>query len=87
MQMRVKDANLVNLSQRFESAPVKGNDSIPSALRSLLTFEDEYAKLLNWLGSLEVSMPTVRTSSVHLSAGTRPNELRMEVILEQPLLK
>jgi len=32
-------------------------------------------------------MPTVRTSSVHLSAGTRANELRMEVILEQPLLK
>lgn len=87
MQMRVKDANLVNLSQRFESAAVKGNDSIPSSLRSLLTFEDEYSKLLNWLGNIEVSMPTVRTSSVHLSAGTRPTELRMEVILEQPLLK
>lgn len=87
MQMRVKDANLVNLSQRFEQMPVKSNDSIPSSLRSLLTFEDDYSKLLNWLGNLEVSMPTIRTSSVHLSMGTRANELRMELILEQPLLK
>ncbi|MEI6278856.1 MAG: hypothetical protein WCQ16_05660 [Verrucomicrobiae bacterium] len=87
MQMRVKDANLVNLSQRFDQNPVKGNTSIPTALRSLLTFEDDYSKLLNWLGTLEKSMPTVRTSSVHLTKGTRANDLRMEVILEQPMLK
>lgn len=87
MQMKVKDANLVNLSQRFEPAAVKNNTSIPTTLRALLTFEDDYAKLLNWLGNLEVTMPTVRTSSVHLSKGTRANDLRMEVILEQPLLK
>jgi len=87
MQMKVKDANLVNLSQRFEPAAVKNNASIPNSLRALLTFEDDYAKLLNWLGKLEVTMPTVRTSSVHLSKGTRSNDLRMEVILEQPMLK
>jgi hypothetical protein len=87
MQMRVKEANLVNLSQRFDSAPVKNNASIPSALRSLLTFEDDYTKLLGWLGNLEKSMPTIRTSSIHLSKGTRSNDLRMEVILEQPMLK
>jgi hypothetical protein len=87
MQMRVKDANLVNLSQRFESAPVKNNTSIPSSLKALLTFEDDYSKLLNWFGNLEKAMPTVRTSSVHLTKGTRANDLRMEVVLEQPLLK
>jgi hypothetical protein len=87
MQMKVKDSNLVNLSQRFEPSAVKNNTSIPTALRALLTFEDDYAKLLNWLGTLEATMPTIRTSSVHLSKGTRANDLRMEVILEQPLLK
>jgi len=87
MQMKVKDANLVNLSQRFDQTQVKNNVSIPTTLRSLLTFEDDYSKLLNWLGNLEKTMPTVRTSSVHLSKGTRANDLRMEVILEQPILK
>lgn len=87
LAMRIKEANLVNLAQRFESAPVKGNASIPSMLRGFLTFEDDYARLMNWLGDLEVKMPTVRTSSVRLSKGTRENDLRMEIVLEQPLLK
>ena len=87
LSMRIKDANLVNLAQRFESAPVKGNTSIPTTMRAFLTFEDDYTRLLNWLGDLEVKMPTVRTSSVRLSKGTGANDLRMEVILEQPLLK
>ena len=87
MQMRVKDANLVNLSQRFEEVGVKGNDSIPTARRSLLTFDDDYSKLLNWLGELEKTMPTISTASVRLAKGTRPNDLRMEVVMEQPILK
>ena len=87
LSMRIKEANLVNLAQRFEQTPVKGNASIPSTLRAYLTFEDDYARLMNWLGDLEVKMPTVRTSSARLSKGTRANDLRIEVILEQPLLK
>lgn len=87
LSMRIKEANLVNLAQRFELTPVKGNASIPNSMRALLTFEDDYARLMNWLGDLEVKMPTVRTSSVRLSKGTRANDLRMEVVLEQPLLK
>lgn len=87
LAMRIKEANLVNLAQRFELTPVKGNASIPNSMRAFLTFEDDYARLMNWLGDLEVKMPTVRTSSVRLAKGTRANDLRMEIILEQPLLK
>jgi hypothetical protein len=87
LSMRIKEANLVNLAQRFEAAPVKGNASIPNMLRGFLTFEDDYARLMNWLGELEVKIPTVRTSSVRLSKGSRENDLRMEIVLEQPLLK
>jgi len=85
--MRVKEANLVNLAQRFEQAPLKGNTSFPTAMRAYLTFEDDYARLLNWLGDLEAKMPTVRVGSIRLSKGTRANDLRMEVMLEHPLLR
>ncbi len=86
MSMRVKDANLLSLSQRFETTPVKGNPSIPSSMKALLTFEDDYARLMNWLGQIEVQMPTIRTSNVRLSKGTRANDIRMDVALEQPML-
>lgn len=87
ISMRVKEANLVNLAQRFDQKAVKGNVSIPTSLRAFLTFEDDYARLMNWLGDLETTMPTIRTSSIRLAKGTRANDLRMEVVLEQPLLK
>lgn len=87
LSMRVKEANLVNLAQRFEQAAQKGNASIPTVMRAYLTFEDDYARLMNWFGEIEVKMPTVRTSSVRLAKGTRANDLRMEIVLEQPLLK
>lgn len=87
MSMRVKDANLVSLSQRFESSPVKGNESVPNTVKAMLTFEDDYVRLLNWLGQIETQMPTIRTSSVRLSKGNRANDLRMEISLEQPMLK
>jgi hypothetical protein len=85
--MRVKEANLVNLAQRFEQVSLKGNSSFPTAMRAYLTFEDDYARLLNWLGDLETKMPTARISSIRLSKGTRANDLRMELMLEHPLLR
>lgn len=85
LAMRVRESNLVNLSQRFEQAGVKGNASLPSVMKAHLTFEDDYARLMNWLGRLETDMPTLRVSNLKLSKGTRANELRMEVTVEHPL--
>jgi len=84
--MRVKQGNLVSLSQRFEESPVKGNKFLPKSLRTYVTFEDDYSALLNWLGRLEQEMPTVRVGNLRLTRGTRPSDLRMEVMLEQPLM-
>lgn len=84
--IRVKESNLVNLAQRFEQAGIKGNSSVPTVMRAYLTFEDDYSKLLNWLGELETKMPTLRVSNVRLLKGTRANDLRMELILEHPLM-
>lgn len=85
--MRAKDSNLVNLSQRFEQVGVKGNGSVPMSLRAFLIFEDDYVRLLNWLGQIELTMPTVRISRIHLTKGSRVNDLRMELVLDQPLIK
>ena len=85
--MKVKSSNLVNLSQRFETAEVKGNVSVPTAMRAILIFEDDYVRLLNWLGEIEATMPTARVNSAHLTKGSRLNDLRLEVAIDQPLIK
>jgi type II secretory pathway component PulM len=84
--MQIRDSGLVNLAQSFKPEAVKGNSSIPSALSAQITFEDDYVQLLNWLGKLEVSLPTMRVTDVHITKGTRPTDARMEVNIQQPLM-
>ncbi len=87
ISLRIKEANLVSLSQKYEVASNPGNAFLPSVMRAQLTFEDDYVTLLNWLGQVESQLPTLRTSGIRLSRGSGANDLRMELVLEQPLLK
>jgi hypothetical protein len=84
---RIRDANLATISQRFDTVPVKGGSSIPEALRAHVIFEDNFVRLLNWLGTMEREMPGLRVSSLRISRGTRPEDIRMEASLDQPIFK
>lgn len=86
ISLRVKEDNLLNLSQRYEVVGQKGNPSLPTVMRAYLTFEDDYARLLNWIGRMESQLPTLRVGSLRLSRGTEPGDVKMEVMLEQPLM-
>lgn len=86
LSLKIKEDNLVGLSQRYEIVTLKGNASIPRALRAYLTFEDDYVRLLNWFGRIEQQLPTMRINSIQISKGTAANDLRMTLVLDQPLI-
>lgn len=91
ISMKVREANMLNISQRYEQLPHrfnnKDNPSLPTLVRATLVFDDDYAKLLNWFGTMEKIKPTMRVGRVGLSKGSRGNDLRMEMVLEVPLRK
>ncbi len=82
---KIRDGNLSSLSQKFDRVALKAGSSLPAAVRAQLTFEDDYASLLNWLGRLETDLPTLRVNSLKISKGTRPQDVRLEATLDQPL--
>jgi len=86
ISLRIKEDNLVSLSQRYETVSNPGNSFLSSIMRARLTFEDDYVRLLNWLGEVESQLPTIRVGSIKLTRGTGGNDLKMELILEQPLV-
>lgn len=90
ISMKVRASNLLNLAQRYENLPHtsnnKPNESLPQIVRATLLFEDSYAKLLNWMAMMEKTKPTMRVGRVAMTAGGRDNEIRMEIVLEVPLL-
>ncbi len=89
ISMKVREANMLNLSQRYQQIPHKINNkenaSLPILVRASLVFDDNYSKLLTWLGMMEKIRPTMRIGRLALSKGSRGDDLRMEVTLEIPL--
>lgn len=86
ISLRIKEDNLVSLSQRYETVSNQGNSYLPSIMRANLTFEDDYTRLLNWMGQVESQLPTIRVGSARITRGTGGNDLKMELTLEQPLV-
>ena len=89
--MKVREANMLTLSQRYEKLAHtinnKPNPSLPTLVRASLIFDDSYYKLLNWLGMMERIKPTMRVGRVAMSKGSRGDDLRMDLTLEVPLKK
>jgi len=91
ISMKVREANILNLSQKYQQVPHKINNrenpSLPILVRATLVFDDAYAKMMNWLGIMEKIKPTMRVGKVALSKGSRGEDVRMEMVLEVPLKK
>jgi hypothetical protein len=89
ISMKVRDTDMLNLSQRYEQVPHtinnKPNDSLPFLVRASLVFDDSYYRLLNWIGMMEDYKPTMRVGKVLLTRGSGEDGLQMELVLEIPL--
>jgi len=86
ISLSIKEDSLITLSQRYEVVPQRGNATIPRLVRAYITFEDEFAKVFNWLGKLEARLPAARVNNLRFAKGTGGNDVRMEIVIEQPIL-
>lgn len=91
ISMKVREEAMLTLSQRYQEVPHKINNkdnaSLPVLIRASLLFDDNFIKLLSWFGNMEKIRPTMRVGKIALSKGSRGDDLRMELVLEVPLLK
>lgn len=87
INLRIKQGDLVTLSQGFETVSFNKGGTIPRTLQARLVFDDDYAKTLNWLANLEGTMPASRVSSCRLSKGESGNDVKMEVTIDVPILE
>lgn len=82
----IEDAGVFALSQRFELLDQKKEAVIKKRLRAHITIEDHYSKALNWMASVESAIPVCRVASCRLSHGKSGNDIRMELILDFPII-
>lgn len=86
INLRIKQGDIITLSQGFETVNFNKGGTIPRTLQARLVFEDDYVKTLNWLANLEGTMPASRVSSLRLSKGQSGNDIKMEVTIDVPIL-
>jgi len=90
ISMQVRKSDILSLSQRYLQIPHninnKPNDSLPILVQANLLFDDSYGKLMKWVGMMERIKPTMRVGKIAMSRGSQPNDVRMELVLEVPLL-
>lgn len=84
LSLRERGINLIR-SLKTELKTSANNKIIPKSLLTTLTIEEEYAKVLNWLGDIERRMPTARMKVVQITGGSTGRQLKMEVSFETPI--
>jgi len=85
ISLKIKEDELVSLSQRYDVVTQK-NATLPRLMRAQVTFEDDYARLFNWIGRMEAELPTMRISGIRMGPGTNPGDLKVSLTMEQPIL-
>ncbi|MGK0184599.1 MAG: hypothetical protein ACI9R3_000372 [Verrucomicrobiales bacterium] len=86
---QVRLGQLMSLSGRVQEQTDKNRKGgyLANSLRGNFTFEDEYAKCVNWLGRIERELPTSRIWHCRIAKGQRQDDIKMEVIIDLPLVK
>lgn len=86
VQASTRETRVFVVNQKFEDKLNQGERMRPRSILASLIVEDEYSKVLNWLGSLEKKIPLVRITSCKISAANTGRQVHMEVTLEVPLI-
>ena len=86
VQANTREMRVFVVNQKFEDKANLGERMRPRSILASLVVEDDYSKVLNWLGSLEKKIPLVRITSCRISAANTGRQVHMEVALEVPLI-
>ena len=83
--LRERGITLVR-SRKTEVKSSREDKIIPKSVLTTLVIEDEYAKVLNWLGDVEKRLPLARVKTCRITGGSSARQLRLDVSLETPLI-
>jgi hypothetical protein len=83
--LRERGISLVK-SRKSETKTIAGDLFMPKLIIITITLEDEYAKVLNWLGDLEKRLPLARVIACQLTGGSSVRQIQLSVTVENPIV-
>lgn len=86
IQANTRDKGVFVISQRFEDKSNAAAVMMPKSVMASMVVEDDFHKVLNWLGSMEQKLPLARVTSCRISAAATGRQIHVEVSMEVPLV-
>jgi tetrahydromethanopterin S-methyltransferase subunit G len=86
VQSLIRSTGVLVMSQKFESRDTKINPVVGRVIRAALVVEDEYAKVMNWMGEIERRIPITRVMTCQITGGETGRLVKAEVSFEIPLM-
>jgi hypothetical protein len=86
IQETIREAKLYALESKSTSQPVTGNKYVTKVLVSEMTLEDDFHRIVNWMGSLEQLRSGCRVTTCTIAKGASANDVRMKIIVETPIM-
>ena len=86
IELSLREGGITLVRQRkSEGKTSNTNKVIPKSVLTTLTIEEEYAKVLNWLGDIERRLPLARMKVVQVAGGSKASQLKLDVTFETPI--
>jgi hypothetical protein len=85
LSLRERGINLVR-SRKSEVKTSRTEKIIPRSVLTTISVEDEYAKVMTWMGELEKRLPLARVIACQMTGGGGAGLLRLDLSLETPLM-
>jgi hypothetical protein len=85
IEISLRDAGSPLVTNRRHELRTFATKGLPKSVLTTITMQDEYAKVLNWLGDIERRLPLTRMKIVRVSGGSTVRQLKLEASFETPL--
>jgi hypothetical protein len=86
LELTLRERGISLVRQRSSELKLSNtNKLIPKSVLTSITIEEEYGKVLNWLGDIERRIPVARMKSVQLTGGSTARQLKLVAAFETPL--
>lgn len=86
IQANTREKGIFVVSQRFEDKSNAAMVMLPKSVMASMVVEDDYHKVMNWLGSMEQKLPLARVTSCRISSAATGRQIHVEVSMEVPLV-
>jgi hypothetical protein len=86
IQANTREKGVFVISQRFEDKNNSQAVMMPKSVMASMVVEDDFHKVMNWIGSMEQKLPLARLSSCRISAAATGRQIHVELSMEVPLV-